>query len=180
MTYGVSLHRHGGGQEENNGYEECPETRPGVHNCAEGSHVPWSRLELSKAHFAENGDDVTPVKSNSADVENTRDGSVRSKTNQVDGDREEHADPNGINWGSSLRVYVRPDVGKWDQAITGKCKDGPTYCLHGGEANKFDDDESADREEDTGAFAETVVVDLSNGLSERACEDLSWIAHTET
>ena len=55
----------------------------------------------------------------------------------------------------------------------GKDKD-ETY--HSGEANKFENQEGADREEDSSRFAEDIVEDLSDGLRNLAGKNLGRVA----
>jgi len=141
--------------------------------------MPWAWLELSEGHLADDWDNITPIKSNSADVEDTRDSGVRSETDQVDGNAEENTNPNGIKRSSGLRIDLDPDVGEWQEAISGESKDSSAQGLHSSEADEFDDDKSADREENTSGFTKTVEVDLSDGLSKHATQDLFWVAHAE-
>lgn len=61
-----------------------------------------------------------------------------------------------------------PDPRSWDEPITGEGEDGSAESLHSREANKLNNNEAANSEKYTTCPSETIVVDLSDWLSERA------------
>ena len=80
--------------------------------------MPWSRSELSKQKLAQNGDAVAPVQRNGTDVEDTGNSSVRTETNQIDGNAEEHGDPYSVQWRSGHGVDFCPNSGEGQETIT--------------------------------------------------------------
>lgn len=116
--------------------------------------MPRTLLELAEDELACDGDTVTPIKRNSADVEYTRDSSHGTKTNQVDDNTPENRDPDCEEGSAGLGADFRPDVGEGQETVTGEGKDGSAESLHGGEAYKLDDDEAEDSERDAAAAAE--------------------------
>lgn len=70
-----------------------------------------------------------PVKSNGADVEHTGNGNVGSQTDQIDCDTPKYGNPDGQEWNSGETVHLGPDLGKWDEAVTGKGEDCTCQCL---------------------------------------------------
>ena len=111
-------------ENEDDADKQCPRTGPDVDCSANLAHMPWTRLELPKNDFAEDGDAVTPVESNSTHIEDASNGSVRAKTDQINSDAPEDGNPYGIKWCSSAFVNNGPDLRKRDQAITGESKNG--------------------------------------------------------
>ena len=71
--------------------------------------MPWTRGELSKQKLAQNGDAVAPVQRNGTHVEDTGNSSIRTKTDQIDGDAEKDRDPDGVQWCSGHWVDFCPD-----------------------------------------------------------------------
>jgi hypothetical protein len=51
--------------------------------------MPWTWLELAAKHLAQDGDYVTPIQCDGANVEHTGNSSVRSKADQVDSNAKE-------------------------------------------------------------------------------------------
>ncbi len=86
--------------------------------------MPWSWFEFAKCKFAKDRDAVRPVQCDGTDVKNTSNGSVGTGTNQVDSNTEENRDPDCIEWGSCETIDLSPDVGGWNEAVTGESKDG--------------------------------------------------------
>lgn len=110
-------------------------------------------------------DDITPIKSNSTDIEDTSDSSVGTESNQVDEDAEEDGDPYGIKRSSGEAVDLSPDMRCWEKTITGEGEDSSSQWLHGCEAHELNYDEATDGEKDAPRLSETIVVDLRNWLS---------------
>jgi hypothetical protein len=138
--------------------------------------MPWSRRELSKQKLAHNRDAVAPVQRDGTDVEDTGNSSIRTETNQVDGNAEENRDPDSVQWRSGHGADFGPGSGEGNETITGESEDRTAKSLHGCEADELDDDQAGNREEDGASFAEAVVEDLSDGLVNWAGEDLRWVA----
>lgn len=84
--------------------------------------MPWTGLELTENHLTEDRDAVTPVKSDRGNVEDTSNCSIRTKTDQVNGNCPEDRDPDCINWRLSHWVDLDPDVGERNKAISRECK----------------------------------------------------------
>jgi hypothetical protein len=133
--------------------------------------VPWPRSELPKHKLAQNRNAVAPVQRNGTDVEDTRNSSVRAETNQVDGNAEEHRDPNSVQWRSGHRVDFCPYSGEGQETITGESEDCSAKGLHGCEADELDNNQAGNRKKDSATFSEAVVEDLSDGLVNWAGED---------
>lgn len=100
------------------------------------------------------------------DIEDTRNSSVRSKTNQVDSNAKDDADPDSVERGSSQRIDFSPDPRCRQHTITRERKYSSTKGLHGSETNKLDDYETENCESDAACRSEAVVVDLSDWLVE--------------
>lgn len=141
--------------------------------------MPWPRSEFSKQKLAQNGDAVAPVQRNGADVENTGNSSIRAETNQVDGNAEEHGDPDSIQWRSGHGMDFCPNSGEGQETVTGECEDCSAKGLHGCEADELNNNQACNCEEDGASFAEAVVEDLSDGLVNWARQDLDWVALCE-
>jgi len=138
--------------------------------------MPRPRRELSKQKLAQNRDAVAPVQRDSTDIEDSRNSSVRTETNQVNSNAEEHRDPDSVQWRPGHVADSCPDSGEGDETITGESEDCSAKSLHGCEADEFDDNQAGNREEDGASFAEAVVEDLGDGLVNWASEDLRWVA----
>ena len=91
--------------------------------------MPWSRLELAKDEFAEDGDTVTDIEGDGSDIEDARDGSVGAEADEIDGDGAEDGDPDCVERGLRPRVDLHPDVGHGDEAIARKGEDGARQGL---------------------------------------------------
>ena len=141
--------------------------------------MPWPRYELSEEKLAEDGDAIRPIERNGADVENTSNGRIGTETDQINDDAPEDGDPDSVERGAGQGVDLGPDTGEWQQAITREGEDSSPERLHGSEAYKLDDQETADGEEDSTGFAETVVENLGNWLHDWACENLGRVTHAE-
>jgi len=111
--------------------------------------MPWPWLELIEHQLAQDRDDITPVQSNGANIEHSRDCCVGTKTDEIDDDAEEGRGPYCIKWSACPAVEFGPNVGEGNETITGEGEDGSAEGLHGCEADELDDDESRNCEEDT-------------------------------
>ena len=83
------------GHDEDDGYEERPDARPGVDDVAETTHVERSGLKFVGENLAEYGNAVRPVEGDGRDVEHTADGGVRAQPDQVDEDAAKNGNPDG-------------------------------------------------------------------------------------
>lgn len=81
--------RHNGREEEDYADEEGPGTSPDVDEETKFAHVPWAWFEFAKYDFAEDWNAVAPVEADGADVEYTKNGNIRSESDQVDGNAPE-------------------------------------------------------------------------------------------
>ena len=141
--------------------------------------MPWAALELAENELAGDRDDVGPVERNGGDVEDTGDGDIGPETNQVDGDTPENAEPYSKDRCTSECADFGPETGARNKAIAREGENSAGKSLHGGEAHKLQDDKGANCEEDTGALAERVVIDLGDWLGDRGGEDFVRVAHAE-
>lgn len=141
--------------------------------------MPGTRLEFAKEQLAQNWNAVAPVQGNSTDRENTSNGCVRAKTNQVDGDAEEDRHPHSVEGSSSPRSNLSPHVGERQQAVAREGENSSAKGLHGSEGHELDDDQTRNREEHTTALAEAVIEDLGDRLGHGRGEDFVRVAHTE-
>lgn len=180
IVHGLTSHRSGRREEEDNRSECGPDHGPEVNGSGEFTHVPWARLEAVPEKFAHNGDHVGPVKRDGGDVEDTLNSGVATETDQVDGNAPEDGDPHSIQRGTSRCVHFAPNKGEGQEAITGEGEDGTAKSLGGSEADELQQDKGANGVNETSRFAETVVEDLRHGLFHGGCEDGSYIAHAET
>jgi hypothetical protein len=178
-TYVKSTDRSNSRENEDDANEESPNASPGVHKKTELAHVPWSRLELAEDKLAEDGNAVRPIKGNSANVKNTGDSSIRTETDQVDGNAPEDGDPDCEKRSTSDWVDLLPDAGSWKETVAREGENGSSKRLHGCEAHELEDEESADGVEDSTRLSETVVKDLGNWLDNWAGENLGWVTHAK-
>ena len=79
--------------------------------------MPRAWREFAEDDFAENGNAIAPVQRNCTDVEDTSDGRVGSKSDQIDDNAPEHGDPDGVDGSPSPSVDDGPDPGAWNEAI---------------------------------------------------------------
>jgi len=180
VVHRIGRDRSGSGQDENDADKKCPNTSPSIDSRGEFSHVPWAGSEVFGPHkLAANRNNVGPIQSDGADVEDTSNSSVGTKTNQVYSNAPEDGDPDCIDRGASTLVNLSPDLASWDQAITGEGEDGAAEGLGGGEADELEDDECADGVEDATGRAEGVVENLGYGLSDGRGEDVVRVTHGE-
>ena len=114
----MGSHRSDGMQDEDDADEQGPQTSPRIDKFAEDPHIPRSGLELPKQKFASDGNAVTPVEGDCTDVEDTGNGSIRSQTNQINDDAEEHRNPDSPQRSSCLRVDLGPDFVARNETIT--------------------------------------------------------------
>jgi len=142
--------------------------------------VPRPRNELSEKKLAQNGDAITPVQCDGTDIEDTGNSSIRTETDQIDDNTEEHGDPDSIQWRSGHGVNFRPESGEGEETVTGEGEHCSAKRLHGCEANELDNDQTRDCEKNTACFSEAVVEDLCNGLVDWAGKDLRWVALNDT
>ena len=173
---GSGAHRR---QNEDNAHEQRPYTRPDVHCFAEFAHVPWAWDEFAEEELAHDGDDVAPVQSDGAHVEDAGDSGVGAQADEIDGDAPEDGDPHGEQGGAGALVDAGPQAGCGDQLVPGESEDRSSEGLRGGEADELQDDEGADCVDDAARFAEGVVEDLCDGLVDRGGEDGYWVTHDE-
>ena len=97
-------------QNENDADKEGPEASPGIDKNAESAHMPRPGLELAKDYFAEDGDAIAPVEGDCTDVEDTRDGCVRSESDEIDNNTPKHRDPDSINRCTGALINYSPDL----------------------------------------------------------------------
>jgi hypothetical protein len=166
-------------QNEDNAHEQRPQARPRVHKFAEFAQVPWAWDEFSEEKLAHDGDDVAPVQSDGAHIENAGDSGVGAQADEIDGDAPEDGDPHGEQGSAGAWVDAGPQAGCGDQLIPGESKDRSSEGLRGGEADELQDDKGTDCVDDAARFAEGVVEDLRDGLEDRGGENGYWVAHDE-
>ena len=84
-------------EDEDDTGEQSPKTRLDIHQFRQQSpHRPRSWLESIKDQLASDRYTVRPIKSNRADIEYSENSSVRSQSDEVDGDNPKNTDPHGI------------------------------------------------------------------------------------
>lgn len=134
--------------------------------------MPWTTLELVEKQLAQDGDAVRPVERNGTQVKDSRDRDVAAQTNEIDQNADEGIQPHSEHGRIGLAPDLVPNPATGQHLVTRKSPNGARSGLERGDADKVHDDESGHGEEDRGAFAHDVVVDLHDGLLDHAGEDV--------
>lgn len=134
--------------------------------------MPRPTLKLVKEKLAQNGDTVRPVQSNGAQVEDRRDGDIATQADEVDQDANERVQPHSQDRGVGFLPDLIPHLGAGEHLVAGEGPDGAAAGLQGRDADEVHDDEGGHGEEDGGALAHHVVVDLHYGLLDGRGEDV--------
>ena len=142
--------------------------------------MPWSGLEAAAQELANDWNTVGPVKSDSANVEDGGDGNVRSKSDQVDSCAPEYGEPNSDDWSVGARVDDLPVLGARKETVAREGKDGTGKSLNGDDAERVENDESADGVDNSTVTSKIVVENLNDRLLERAGQDICWITHDKS
>lgn len=175
-TYSISRHGHGRREEEDDRDKRRPTARVHVDEPAGRTKGPRAWLELVEDQLAQNGDTVRPVERDGTQIEDGRDRNVAAQADEVDQDADQSIQPHSEHGRVSLAPDLVPDPAAGQHLVAGKGPDGAGAGLESGDAHKVHDDEGGHGEEDGGALAHHVVVNLHHGLLDRASEDVpGWV-----
>lgn len=163
-------------EEEDDRHKRSPRAGPDINEEAHRAEVPRPTLKLVEEKLAQDRDTVRPVQSNSAQVEDSRDGDIAAQANEVDQDADERVQPHSQDRGISALPDLVPHLGPGQHLVAGEGPDGAAAGLQGRDADEVHDDEGGHGEEDGRALAHHVVVDLHYRLLDGRGEDvLRWV-----
>ena len=107
-AYVLWSHRPDGRHNVYNRNERCPAHSPDIDGQASPPEMKRPRLKLAIEHLADDRNAVRPVKSDGGQIEDGRNGNVRTQTNQIDEDTRYSEEPNCVDWRIGLLVDFVP------------------------------------------------------------------------
>ena len=176
MSYVLRSHGPNGGHDVDDRDKCRPNDSPDVDRQARPPEMEGPSFEFPVFHFADDGDTVRPIQSNSRQVEDGRNGGVRAQTDQIDEHARDGEEPDRVNRGVGTLVDLVPDSRQGQHFVAGVRPDGAGAGLNGRHGREIEDEASGHGEEDASVPANDVVEDLSDGLSDGIIERVGGVA----
>ena len=152
-----------------------PNDSPDINRQARPPEVERPSLKLAVQQLTDDGNTIRPVESNGREVEDGRNGRVRSQSDQVDQYTRYGEKPDGVHRRIGPLVDLVPHSRQGQHFVASVSPYRSGTGLNGGHGCKVQNEASGYGKEDAAIPPDDIVEDLSYGLDDDIVEGMSWI-----
>ena len=160
----------------NDRYEGSPHDSPNINRNAEFAEVERTTLEFAVSQFANDGNAVGPIESNGRKVEDSGNGGIGSKTNQIDKNTANAEEPDCDDGGVGALIDLVPDSRTRQHFVARVGPDGTGSGLNGCHGCEVENEAGGYCEEDASVATNDIVEDLCYGLNDYIAEGMRWVS----
>ena len=175
VSYILRSHGPDGRHDIDNSDKRGPNDSPYINRQASPPEVERPSLELAVKHLTDDRNAIRPIESNGREVENCRNGRVRSQSDQVDQYTRYGEKPDGVNRRIGPLVDLVPDSRQGQHFVPSVSPYRSGTGLNRGHGCEIKNEASGYGKEDASFPPNDIIKDLSYGLDDDIIEGMSRI-----